>query len=117
MTVDKCEIWGIDKEKVAQAKEKLLSDETYAEVAETFGALADSNRAKILYSLVEQELCVCDLATIIGISDSAVSQHLRILRNLRLVRQRKEGRMMYYTISDNHIQKLLEMCLEHLKHE
>lgn len=114
--MDKCEVWGVDKEKVALSKDNLLPDETYAEVAETFGALADSNRAKILYSLLGQELCVCDTAMIIGISDSAVSQHLRILRTLRLVKQRKEGRMMYYSISDDHVQKLLEMCLEHLKH-
>lgn len=114
---DRCEIKAVHGEKVFETKRRLPSDETFALLAETFGALADSNRAKILYSLLGQELCVCDIATIIGISDSAVSQHLRILRTLHLVKQRKDGRMMYYTISDGHIQKLLEMCLEHLRHE
>jgi len=93
-----------------------LDDEVYAHVAETFGALADSNRAKIVYSLMDQELCVCDIASILGISESAVSQHLRILRTLRLVKQRKEGRMMYYSLNDDHIRQLLNTCLEHTQH-
>lgn len=114
--VDKCEIWGVDEEKVNQTRQRLLSDEVFARLAETFSALADSNRAKILYSLVGQELCVCDVACVVGISDSAVSQHLRILRTLRLVKQRKQGRMMYYSLGDDHIRQLLETCLEHTRH-
>ncbi len=113
---DKCEVWAVDEERVAETKKRLLSDEIFAALAETFGALADSNRAKILYSLVVQELCVCDIACVVGISESAVSQHLRILRTLRLVKQRKEGRNMYYSLNDNHIRQLLEICLEHTKH-
>ena len=107
----------IHPEKVAEARRRLLDDRAYASLAETFGALADSNRAKIVYSLLEQELCVCDIAAVVGISESAVSQHLRILRNLRLVKQRKEGRMMYYSLDDDHIHKLLDVCLEHVGHD
>ncbi len=114
---NKCEIWAVDEEKVTRAREHLPPDETFTILAETFGALADSNRAKILHSLVDQELCVCDIATVIGTSDSAVSQHLRILRALRLVKQRKEGRMVYYSLSDEHIRQLLEICLEHTRHQ
>ena len=106
----------MDQEKVEEAKRRLLDDEVYANLAETFAALADSNRAKIIYSLIEQELCVCDIACVIGISESAVSQHLRILRSLRLVKQRKEGRMMYYSLNDDHIRILLDVCLEHAQH-
>lgn len=113
---DKCEVWAVDEEKVTRTKERLPSDETFTILAETFSALADSNRAKIMHSLVDQELCVCDIAAVIGISESAVSQHLRILRTLRLVKQRKEGRMMYYSLADNHILQLLEVCLEHTQH-
>ncbi|MEW6034534.1 MAG: metalloregulator ArsR/SmtB family transcription factor [Chloroflexota bacterium] len=114
--VDRCDVWAVDRERVSRAKQRLLPDEVYAALAEAFGALADSNRAKIIYSLVEQELCVCDLASVVGISESAVSQHLRILRTLRLVKQRKEGRMMYYSLSDDHIRQLLSTCLEHVRH-
>lgn len=113
---DKCEIWAVDAQKVKEAKDSLPSDETFTILAETFGALADSNRAKILHSLVDLELCVCDIAVVVGISESAISQHLRILRTLRLVKQRKEGRMMYYSLADDHIRRLFEICLEHTQH-
>ena len=116
MTSDRCEIRSVDQEKVEEAKRRLLDDEVYTNLAETFAALADSNRAKIIYSLIEQELCVCDIACVIGISESAVSQHLRILRTLRLVKQRKDGRMMYYSLNDDHIRTLLDVCLEHAQH-
>jgi DNA-binding transcriptional ArsR family regulator len=115
-TQDKCEVWAVDEEKVTKTKQRLPSDETFTVLAETFSALADSNRAKILHSLVDQELCVCDIACVVGISESAISQHLRILRTLRLVKQRKEGRMMYYSLNDDHIRQLLDICLEHTKH-
>jgi DNA-binding transcriptional ArsR family regulator len=115
-TQDKCEIWAFDTEKVTRTKKRLPPDETFTVLAETFGALADSNRAKILHSVAEQELCVCDIACVVGISESAISQHLRILRTLRLVKQRKEGRMMYYSLNDDHIRQLLAICLEHTKH-
>ena len=116
MTTDRCEVHEVHPERVREAKKKLLSDEMYASLAQTFSALADSNRAKIIYSLMDGELCVCDIAAVVGISESAVSQHLRILRNLRLVKQRKGGRMMYYSVDDDHIGTLLEVCLEHARH-
>jgi len=115
-SVDKCGIWAIDRERVTETKKRLPSDETFTMLSETFGALADSNRAKILYALENQELCVCDIACVVGISDSAISQHLRILRTLRLVKQRKTGRMMYYSLSDQHIRQLMDVCLEHTGH-
>jgi DNA-binding transcriptional ArsR family regulator len=115
-TEDRCETWAVDEARVVETKKNLPPDETFTILAETFSALADSNRAKILHALVGQELCVCDLACVIGISDSAISQHLRILRTLRLVKQRKEGRMMYYSLADDHIRQLLEICLEHTRH-
>jgi DNA-binding transcriptional ArsR family regulator len=114
---DRCEIHAIDRKKVTATRRRLLKDEVNASLAETFGALADSNRVKIIYSLMGQELCVCDIACVVGISESAVSQHLRILRSLRLVKQRKAGRMMNYSLDDAHIETLLEICLEHVKHE
>lgn len=114
---DKCEVQTVDEQKVTRTKERLPSDEVFTIMAETLGALADSNRAKILHSLLDQELCVCEIAAVIGVSDSAVSQHLRILRTLRIVKQRKAGRMMYYALNDDHVRKLLEICLEHTGHQ
>ena len=115
-SLDQCEVRSVDKEKVELSRMRLLSDEVYAGLAETFGALADSNRAKIIYTLMEHELCVCDLACVVGISEPAVSQHLRILRTLRLVKQRKEGRMMYYSLNDEHVRTLVTVCLDHVLH-
>jgi DNA-binding transcriptional ArsR family regulator len=114
--IDKCETWAVDGEKVSATRKRLPTDRVFTILAETFGALADSNRAKILHSLTDQELCVCDIACVVGISESAISQHLRILRTLRLVKQRKSGRMMYYSLSDDHIRQLLKICLEHTRH-
>jgi DNA-binding transcriptional ArsR family regulator len=114
---DRCEVRYIDEERVGKARATLLDDEVYADLAETFRAVADSNRAKMVYCLQQGELCVCDLAAVVGLSESAVSQHLRVLRALRLVRSRKEGKMVYYSINDDHVNALLEVCLQHVRHE
>ena len=110
-----CLIRGADAERVARGQEMLLDDEVYFEVAETFRALADSTRAKIVYSLLRQELCTCDLAAILHTSESAVSQHLRVLRQLRLVKNRRQGKMVFYSLDDAHIRVLLSVCLSHVR--
>jgi len=113
---DKCEIWAVDQDRVEATRQSLPPDEVFTLLAENFSALSDSNRAKILHCLLEQELCVCDIASIAGISESATSQHLRILRTLRMVTQRKQGRMMYYSLNDEHVKTLFKISLEHARH-
>ncbi len=81
--------------------------------AATFSAMGDPSRATMLVHLSHGERCVSDLAAQLGISESAVSQHLRLLRTLRLVRPRREGRHVYYSLDDHHVQQLLDICLEH----
>lgn len=117
MTEEDCQVRYVDEAKVQEARDALLPDDLYANLAETFRAMADSNRAKIIYCLLHQELCVCDLAAVVNLSESAVSQHLRVLRSLRLVRNHKDGKMVYYSIADGHVNDLLAICLEHLRHE
>ena len=95
---------------------RLLDEEVYIRLAETFRALGDVSRAKILYSLSKKELCVGELARVLGSSEPSVSQHLRVLRSLRLVKHHREGRMVYYSLDDQHIRTLLAVCLEHLAH-
>lgn len=112
---ERCLIGGADPGRVAQGRAVLLEDELYVELAETFRALADSSRAKIVYSLLRQELCTCDLAEITGQSESAVSQHLRVLRQLRLVKSRRAGKLVFYTLDDAHIRVLLAVCLSHVR--
>jgi ArsR family transcriptional regulator len=85
-----------------------------AYLAEIFSAMGDQTRLKILFALSNAELCVSDLEALLGISVSAVSHQLRLLRGLRLVKFRREGRFTYYSLDDHHVSALLEMGLEHV---
>lgn len=109
-----CAACGADPERVQRGQSLLIDAAAAFDVAETFRALADSTRVKIVYSLLHQELCTCDLATIAGVSESVISQHLRVLRQLRLVKSRRSGKMMFHTLDDAHIQILLLVCLNHV---
>ncbi len=110
-----CAARGADELRVARGRALLLDDATYGELAEIFRALADPTRAKIVYSLLRQDLCTCDLAAILGASESAVSQHLRMLRHLRLVKSRRAGKLVLYSLDDAHISLLLAVCLNHVR--
>lgn len=114
---DSCEVRCMHPESVHLGRAMLLPNAEYKALAETFQALADPSRAKIVYSLLNQELCTCDLAAIVGVSESAVSQHLKVLRRLRLIRSRREGKIIYHSLDDSHIQTLLTICLEHIRGE
>ena len=114
---DSCEVRCIHPESVRAGRELLLPSDEYQALANTFQALSDPSRAKIVYSLLEQELCTCDIAAVVGISESGVSQHLNVLRRLRLVRSRREGKIIYHSLDDTHIRTLLSVCLEHVRDE
>ena len=111
---DDCPVRVLHPEALARARATLRPYLTYADLAETFRALGDASRAKILHALLTEELCVCDLAALLGITESAVSQHLRVLRSLRIVRNRKAGRAVYYSLEDACIRALLTIALTHL---
>lgn len=110
-----CSIFAVNQEKVNKVKKIMKSEEVIIRVAETFKALSDPTRTKIIYALQHEELCVCDLALLIGLSTSAISHQLRLLRNLRLVKYRKEGKMVYYSLADKHIETLFNQGLEHVE--
>ncbi|MGH2425942.1 MAG: ArsR/SmtB family transcription factor [bacterium] len=99
---------------VRTVQRRMKSEETMTLLAETFAAFSDPARVKILYALAQAELCVCDLAEIVGITDSAVSHQLRLLRALGLVRYRRDGRVVYYSLADDHVRTLLAQGLEHV---
>ena len=86
-------------------------------LAETFRVLGDPTRVRILDAIAGGELCVCDIASLIGISESAISHQLRLLRGMRLVRARRAGRLVFYTVDDQHILELLKQALTHVKEE
>jgi len=101
--------------KVAALKTKLLPETSVGALAETFKLLGDATRVRILDALSRSELCVCDIARLLGLSESAVSHQLRLLRGVRLVRPRRDGRMIFYTLDDHHIVRLFEQGLEHVE--
>ncbi|GGE70400.1 ArsR/SmtB family transcription factor [Priestia taiwanensis] len=112
---DRCEITCVDEEKVKRAKEAIVQDEMSGMV-KLFKALADQTRMKIAFSLYkEEELCVCDVANVIDSSIATASHHLRLLKNLGLAKMRKEGKLVYYSLDDDHVKDLIRVAYEHHK--
>ncbi len=112
---DRCAVQCIHEDAVTEVSSKMLSGDEALALAETFKTLADPNRVKIVCALMHRELCVCDLAAVIGASDSAVSHQLRMLRVQKLVKFRREGKILYYSL-DDHVDKLFKQGLEHISH-
>jgi len=95
--------------------ELLLPVEVSLEMAELFRALADATRTRIVYALAQEELTTSGLAALLGVNAPAISQHLRLLRMLRIVRPRREGQLVYYSLDDEHIRLLITLSLSHLR--
>lgn len=116
--LDACVGTHADPQKVEATRERLLSLDEANEVALLFRLLGDPNRARMLYALLEAgELCVCDLAETVGASETTVSHALRLLRTAGVVRRRRAGRMIFYSLDDDHVRLLLGLTREHLRHE
>jgi len=111
-----CEVEYVDHAKVASVSQQMPLDEHLNELSEMFKSLASSVRVRILLALSIEEICVCDLANLLRLSISAVSHHLRLLRMQKLVKSRKEGLFVYYSLDDEHIEHLLNDALEHVRH-
>ncbi len=109
-----CECATVHKEQVERVKSVMPSDETLSDVADLFKVFGDSTRTKILSALFVGELCVCDISEILSMTKSAVSHQLRILRQAKLVKNRRSGKEIYYSLNDEHISKIYKMALEHL---
>jgi len=99
------------------ADELLLPVELSTAVAELFRALADPTRERIVYALVHQDLTTSGLATLLGMNPPTISQHLRLLRTLRIVKPRREGQLVYYSLDDDHIRLLITLSLNHLREQ
>jgi DNA-binding transcriptional ArsR family regulator len=110
-----CDVFHIDPQRVALLRRALISAPAVDALAETFKALGDPTRVRVLDALSHGELCVCDLAQLVGLSQSATSHQLRLLRALRLVRSRRAGRMVFYTLDDRHIVTLFRQGLRHVE--
>jgi ArsR family transcriptional regulator, lead/cadmium/zinc/bismuth-responsive transcriptional repressor len=116
--LDRCEVECVDPERVRHVLERLPEEGTFQDLAETFRVLSDPGRVRLISALLEAgELCVCDLSAVTGLSQTACSHNLRLLRSSRLVRYRKRGRNVYYSLDDAHIRLLLDVGLQHVSHE
>jgi len=112
---DRCDVFVADAAKVAELRAGMMGAREVELLAETFRVLGDPTRVRILDALSRAELCVCDVATLLGLSESAVSHQLRLLRGMRLVRPRRDGRMVFYALDDQHITSLFAQGLGHVE--
>lgn len=115
--LERCVTRLIDPERVAAVRERLPAPGTIDALAGIFHVLAEPSRLGVVAALLEVgELCVCDLAATVGLSETSTSQHLRILRAQRTVRSRRAGRVVYYALDDAHVRLLLDVALQHVAH-
>ena len=113
-TGDTCEVAYVHRARVAAARRAIHDGATLQGLRETFMLLGDVTRLKICLALAREELCVCDIAALLSVSESAVSHQLRLMRAMRLVRYHKEGKMVYYRLDDAHIGQLIHLGAEHV---
>ena len=112
---DGCQIRVVHLEKVEQARREAISDRDLERLSLTYRVLGDPNRLKIVMALRNIEMCVCDLAAFTGLSESAMSHQLRRLKDLALVKSRRKGQIVYYSLDDAHVTELLEVGLDHVR--
>ena len=115
---DRCGVNVVHLDKVNRVRQRIESRDAHGWAAEVLKALADPTRIKLVRALmIEERLCVCDLAALVGVSASAVSHQLRLLRSCRLVRPEREGKMVYYRLDDDHVAGIVNLILDHVEHD
>ena len=112
--IEKCEFLCVHEDTVRAVMEKMPPEETLYDLAEFFKVFGDSTRIRILYALHENELCVCDIANLLGLTQTAVSHQLRVLKSSKLVKARRNGKTVFYSLDDDHIHSILNMGISHL---
>ena len=110
-----CEYHHVHEETVKKIGNNLPDDDVLFGLAELYQVFSDSTRIRILYVLFEHEMCVCDIAQILGMTISAISHQLRILKQARLVKYRREGKTVFYSLSDDHVRSIIDQGIEHIE--
>ena len=110
-----CDVLETHQEAVQQVLGHMPPEDELLDLAELFKVFGDTTRIKILYVLFESELCVCDIAEILGMSQSAVSHQLRIIKQAKLIKNRRDGKTVYYSLADDHVKTIIGMAKEHLE--
>lgn len=112
-----CDCNIIHEDVVNNTLKKMLPQDLFDKLAEFFKIIGDTTRTKILFALDQNEMCVCDIANVVGMSKSSVSHQLAILRNSGIVKYRREGKEVYYTLDDEHVKQVFEVGIEHIEHK
>ena len=112
--VECCDFLHAHEDVVETVRQKLPGEDTLYDLTELFRIFGDSTRIRILYVLFEAEMCVCDIAALLGMTQSAISHQLRALKNARLVKARREGKTVFYALADDHVKTIIDQGLEHV---
>ena len=112
--VECCDFIHAHEEIVEKVRQELPDEDTLYDLSELFRIFGDSTRIRILYVLFESEMCVCDIAALLGMTQSAISHQLRALKNARLVKARREGKTVFYSLADDHVKTIIDQGLEHV---
>ena len=112
--VECCDVTCVHNQIIEAVKEKMSAEELLNELADFYKVFGDATRIKILCVLLRSEMCVCDLAEMLGMTQSAISHQLRVLKQMKLVKNRREGKTVYYSLADGHIQNIISQGMEHI---
>ncbi|NLM43803.1 MAG: helix-turn-helix transcriptional regulator [Clostridiales bacterium] len=115
--VDCCEVNIIHEDIVKKVRENMPDEDLLYDMADFFRVFGDSTRVKILHVLFQSEMCVCDIAALLNMNQSAISHQLRVLKGARLVKNRREGKVVYYSLDDEHVKQIFDQAMAHLKHK
>ena len=109
-----CDVVYVHDDIVEKVKKRMPEENLLRELADFYKVFADSTRVKILCVLLESEMCVCDLAEVLNMTQSAISHQLRVLKQMKLVKNRRDGKTVYYSLADGHIQTIISQVMEHI---
>ena len=112
--IERCDVTEEHVNIISRVRAEMPADETLYDLAELFKIFGDSTRIRILYALFEAEMCVCDIAAILGMTQSAISHQLRALKSARLVKGRREGKTVFYSLADDHVKTIIHQGLDHI---
>ena len=112
--IEKCDCTILHQDIIEKVRQNMFQEEKLYDLAELFKVFGDSTRIRILWALEREEMCVCDIAFLLNMSQSAISHQLRTLKQARLVKFRREGKVVYYSLDDNHVRHIFDQRLEHI---
>ncbi|OKY52708.1 ArsR/SmtB family transcription factor [Megasphaera cerevisiae] len=110
----RCDCNTIHEEVVIKVRQQMLDDDTYIDIADIFKIFCDSTRVKIIGALLHAEMCVCDISVLLGMTKSSISHQLRILKQAKMVKYRRDGRVIYYSLADRHVKAIFDQGLAHV---